>query len=139
MYINMKAWPLLNVILLSGIAMNLIMLCLYFYSYIRVKRARMEYMKKVCIIMMCFNIASVTVFLSDYAIALSPQMYPPELNETTYTGSAPIVSSLKLITILSSNGNGRDRAFHFIYLCSANLWVAQSETVASCAGTGRLL
>ena len=80
----MKAWPLLNVIVFSGIAMNLIMLCLYFYSYIRVKRARMEYMKKVCIIMMCFNIASVTVFLSGYAIALSPQMYPAALNSTSY-------------------------------------------------------
>ena len=80
----MKAWPLLNVIMLSGIAMNLIMLCLYFYSYIRVKRARMEYMKNVCIIMMCFNIASVTVFLSGYAIALSPQMYPAALNSTSY-------------------------------------------------------
>ena len=94
MELKITAWPLLNIILISGIAMNVIMFCLYFYSYVRVKRARMDYMKKVCIIMMCFNCASVFVFLSDYGIALSPQMYP-SLNSTSPV-KAPIVSFVSL-------------------------------------------
>ena len=43
-YISMKGWPLVQIIIYTGIAMNVIMFSLYLYSYIRVKRAKMEYM-----------------------------------------------------------------------------------------------
>ena len=90
-FITMSPWPLVQIIIYMGIAMNVIMFGLYLYSYIRVKRAKMEYMKKVCVVMMCFNLASIWVFCSDIGLALSPQMYFA-INSTTPNIKAPIVS-----------------------------------------------
>ena len=70
--------------------MNFILMGLYIYTYYKVKKANMTYIKNVVAVMICYTIAVTITFASDCGLCVSPQFYP--LKNSTMDLAIPIVS-----------------------------------------------
>jgi len=68
----MKTWPLICILVCLGIAMNTVMVFLYTYTYRRVTRAKVNYMRRICILMIGYSLASIIVLCSYVALIVSP-------------------------------------------------------------------
>ena len=65
-------WPLICTLTIMGIVMNIIMAFLYGCTYKRVTRAKVNYMRRICILMIGYSIASIIVLCSFVSLSVSP-------------------------------------------------------------------
>ena len=70
-----KTWPLIWSLAIVGIVLNIIMVFLYGCTYRRVTRAKVNYMRRICILMIGYSIASIIVLCSYVALSVCPQWY----------------------------------------------------------------
>jgi hypothetical protein len=71
----MSTWYIICIMTLLGIALNTILVFLYGCTYQKVTKAQVNYMRRICILMIGFSIASIIVLCNNIALAVSPQWY----------------------------------------------------------------
>ena len=86
----MLTWTVFLLIFGSIVVMNLILMGMYIWTYIRVKKTNMSYIKNVVAIMIFYTIATTTEYVSIGGIMLSPQIWRDKTEEDDTV--IPIVS-----------------------------------------------
>ena len=124
----MTGWTLFQLFFGTLIVINLILMGLYTWTYIRVKKVHMNYIKNVCAIMIVYTIAESITYISDCGLVLSPQAYPTKTNDTDT--NVPIVSFINSLTNVS-NGNGTIKPILMIFFSLARQLEVVLEISAS--------
>ena len=104
----MSTWYFICIITLLGIVLNTILVFLYGCTYQKVTKAQVNYMRRICILMIGFSIASIIVLCNNIALAMSPQWYSEKFLARTDL-KIPIVSSIILIILFIVNEMARQK------------------------------